>query len=238
MSLFFISWGSVMTILSKIGHVLTTELSKDLLFKKKDNVSDEYPFLENLRKRRSIYHLGKKVPYQKDELIQLIKETVSCCPSVQNSQSARVVILIQQSHEQFWTMVKDIQRQHMHEKAYEGVALKIDQCCAAYGTVLFFEDQQVLQKLQKLKPLQAEEFEIWSEQSSGMVQFAVWALFASLGLGAALHHYNPSINIQVIEKYNLSQHWQLKAQMTFGSILSPADEKICVEADETFLVFS
>lgn len=238
MSLFFIFWGSVMTILSKIGHVLTAELSKDLLFKKKDYTADENLFLENLRKRRSVYHLGKKVSYDKEVLVQFIKEAVYCCPSVYHSQSARVVILVQQSHEQFWIMVKEIQRQQMHEKAYEGVALKIDQCRAAYGTVLFFEDQEVIQKLQKLKPLQAEEFEVWSEQSSGMVQFAIWTLFASLGLGAALHHYNPSINAQVTQNYDLPPHWQLKAQMTFGSILSPADEKIRENESEVFRIFS
>lgn len=227
-----------MTILSKIGHVLTTELSKDLLFKKKENQADEYHFLDDLRKRRSIYHLGKKVSYDQEQLISLIKETVYCCPSVLNCQSARVVILIQNSHEQFWKMVKDIQKQHLHEKAYEGMAIKIAECTAAYGTILFFEDLNVVKKLQKFRPLQANDFEVWSEQSSGMVQFAVWSLLASLDLGAALHHYNPNIDTHVMEHYSLPQHWQLKAQMTFGSIVTPADVKSYEDENQVFRVFS
>lgn len=227
-----------MTILSKIGHVLTTDLSKDLLFKRKENQSDEYQFLEELRKRRSIYHLGKKVTHSQEDLIAYIKEAVYCCPSVFNCQSARVVILVQNSHEQFWTMVKEIQKKYMHEKVYDGMALKIDDCIAAYGTILYFEDQNVLQKLQKLRPLQADDFEVWSEQSSGMVQFAVWSLLASLDLGAALHHYNPNINEQVLQQYDLPAHWQLKAQMTFGSIMTPADAKTYEDENEVFRVFS
>ncbi|AWL29042.1 hypothetical protein DJ533_10910 [Acinetobacter defluvii] len=227
-----------MTLLSKIGHVLTTELSRDLLFKKKDNQLDEYQFLEDLRKRRSVYHLGKKVAYPQEELVALIKETVYCCPSVLNCQSARVVILVEKAHEQFWKMVKQIQKKYMNEKVYDGMVIKIDECVAAYGTILFFEDTQVIQKLQKFKPLQAHDFEIWSEQSSGMVQFAVWSLFASLDLGAALHHYNPNINDEILQHYELPKHWQLKAQMTFGSIVTPASTKSYEDENQIFRVFS
>lgn len=238
MPLFFSFLGECkLTILSKIGHVLTTDLSKDLLFKRKENQNDEYLFLEDLRKRRSIYHLGKKVTYPQAELVSLIKEAVYCCPSVLNCQSTRVVILLQNSHEQFWVMVKEIQKKYMHEKAYDGMALKIDDCMAAYGTILYFEDLNVLQKLQKLRPMQADDFTIWSEQSSGMAQFAVWSLLASLDLGAALHHYNPNIDEDVLQYYDLPKHWQLKAQMTFGSILRPADAKLYEDEQEVFRVF-
>ncbi|MDM1758831.1 MULTISPECIES: nitroreductase family protein [unclassified Acinetobacter] len=227
-----------MTILSKIGQVLATDLSKDILFKRKENQKDECNFLEELRKRRSIYHLGKKVAYPQDDLVSLIKETVYCCPSVLNCQSTRVVILLQKSHAQFWAMVKEIQKKYMHEKAYEGMALKIDESMAAYGTILYFQDLDVIQKLQKLRPLQANDFEVWSEQSLGMVQFAVWGLLASLNLGAALHHYNANINDEILQYYDLPSHWQLKAQMTFGSIMTPADAKSYEDDQVIFRVFS
>jgi predicted oxidoreductase (fatty acid repression mutant protein) len=36
----------------------------------------------------------------------------------------------------------------------------------------------------------AETFKVWSGQSSGMLQFAVWTALETEGLGASLQHYN------------------------------------------------
>lgn len=70
--------------------------------------------------------------------------------------------------------MKQVQRQHMPAYIYEGMEIKLNQCAAAYGTVLFYEDQAVIQQLQKKMPLNSEDFPAWSEQTSGMAQFAVW----------------------------------------------------------------
>ena len=96
----------------------------------------------------------------------------------------------------------------------------------------------MIQSLQKQRPLQADEFPLWSEQTSGMAQFAVWAALSSAGLGAALHHYNPAINPMVIEQFNLPQSWVLKAQLAFGSINQAASEKIIEDDTVLFRVFA
>lgn len=57
---------------------------------------------------------------------------------------------------------------------------------AAYGTVLFFEDQKVVQGSIDRSPAFASYFPVWSSHTSGMVQLTVWAALESEGLGASL----------------------------------------------------
>lgn len=227
-----------MTILARLGQVLKTDISTDVIFKKKNIEEKEYDLLDDMRKRRSIYTLSNRVSHSPEYLTELIKQAVRCCPSAQNAQSARVVILLEHAHYNFWEMVRDVQRNQLPERIFEGASVKLDRCSSAYGTVLFFEDLAVIQALQKQKPLQAHDFEIWSEQTSGMVQFAVWAVLSSTGLGASLHHYNPDINIKTAKMFELPESWQLKAQLVFGSIVKPASIKSELDDSSLFRVFS
>lgn len=50
-----------MALLNKIGHVLTADLTKDFKFSKKSKTvqGDELTFIDQLKKRRSIYALGR-----------------------------------------------------------------------------------------------------------------------------------------------------------------------------------
>lgn len=227
-----------MTILARLGQVLKTDISTDVIFKKKNIEEKEYDLLDDMRKRRSIYTLSNRVSHSPEYLTELIKQAVRCCPSTQNAQSARVVILLEHAHYNFWEMVRDVQRNQLPERIFEGASVKLDRCSSAYGTVLFFEDLAVIQALQKQKPLQAHDFEIWSEQTSGMVQFAVWAVLSSTGLGASLHHYNPDINIKTAKMFELPESWQLKSQLVFGSIVKPASIKSELDDSSLFRVFS
>ncbi|MGR3978080.1 nitroreductase family protein [Acinetobacter sp. 1207_04] len=227
-----------MTILTRLGQVLKTDISTDVIFKKKNIEEKEYDLLADMRKRRSIYALSNRVSHSPEYLTELIKQAVRCCPSAQNAQSARVVILLEHAHYKFWEMVRNIQRNQLPERIFEGASVKLDRCSSAYGTVLFFEDQAVIQTLQKQKPLQAHNFEIWSEQTSGMVQFAVWTALSSTGLGASLHHYNPNINHETAKMFDLPDSWQFKSQLVFGSIVKPAIAKSELEDGCLFKVFS
>jgi len=75
-------------LLNKIGHVLTADLTKDFKFKKKQaDAPFEITFVDQLKKRRSIYELGKKVHYSQAYIAELIQESVRSCPSAYNSQS-------------------------------------------------------------------------------------------------------------------------------------------------------
>lgn len=91
-----------MTLLNKIGHVLTADIMKDFKLKKKpSHDAHELTFIDQLKKRRSIYALGKRIHFSQTYMIELIQEAVRSCPSAHHSQSTRVVILFSESHKKF-----------------------------------------------------------------------------------------------------------------------------------------
>lgn len=225
-----------MTILKKIGQALTADLSKD--FKnKKNNQKQESIFLQLQKKRRSIYRLGRKVELNQQEIQALIKATVRQTPSAFNSQSSRIVMLFEDAHVKFWNIVREELRKLIPKDIFEGTMVKMDSFIAGYGTVLFYEDLNVIRSLQKQYPLDADNFPIWSEQSNGMVQYAVWTALAECHLGASLQHYNPLIDQQVSNTFEIPHGWLLRAQLVFGSIEEKASEKICVVDDVQFKTY-
>ncbi len=82
-----------MALLDKIGHVLTSDITKDFKLKKKNvSVIEESTFIDQLKKRRNISELGDKLRFSQTYLTELIQESVRSCPSAHHSQSTRVVI--------------------------------------------------------------------------------------------------------------------------------------------------
>ena len=228
-----------MALLEKIGHVLTTDITKELKFKKRAvEEVNELTFVDQLKKRRSIYVLGRKVHLSQAYLAELIQEAVRSCPSALNCQSSRIVVLFGDSHKQFWEIVKEVQRKLVAVHVFAGTVMKIDQCMAGYGTVLFYEDQNIIQKLQKKIPFNADDFPIWSEQTSGMAQYAVWTALADSGIGACLQHYNPSIDTAVAEHFHINESWLLRAQLVFGSIEQEAEIKQEPQNAERFRILN
>ena len=228
-----------MALLNKIGHVLTADLTKDFKFKKKQaDAPFEITFVDQLKKRRSIYELGKKVHYSQAYIAELIQESVRSCPSAYNSQSTRIVVLFGESHQHFWDIVKGIQKRNVPSAVFEGVEMKVDQCAHAFGTVLFYEDQDIIHKLQKQVPFSAADFPVWSEQTSGMAQFAVWTSLADSGLGASLQHYNPAVDTAVADYFGIEKSWLMRAQLVFGSIEAPMQEKEEPEDQDRFRIYA
>ena len=58
-----------------------------------------------LRKRRSIYNISNNLPTDVMHVKNLITEAVKIAPSAFNSQSARVVVLLNENHLKFWNIV-------------------------------------------------------------------------------------------------------------------------------------
>jgi len=63
----------------------------------------------------------------------------------------------------------------------------------------------------------ADKFPQWSEHTSAMHQFVLWAGLEAEGFGANLQHYNPIVNDQVSDKWGVPKDWDLKAQLVFGT---------------------
>ena len=80
-----------MTLLNKIGHMLTADITKDFKLKKKLNHDgNELTFIDQFKKRLSIYALGKRIHFSQTYRAELIQEAVLSCPSAHHSQSRLV----------------------------------------------------------------------------------------------------------------------------------------------------
>ncbi|NGP45623.1 nitroreductase family protein [Bacillaceae bacterium SIJ1] len=183
-------------------------------------------FYDALENRRSHYALSKETTISNTRIEEIVQHAVKHVPSAFNSQSTRVVILFAKDHDTLWDMTTDALKGVVGEEAdFSGTQQKMDAFKGAYGTILFFEDQDVVRGLQEQFPLYADNFPIWSIQTSGMHQLAVWTGLATEGLGASLQHYNPIIDELVAEKWNIPNTWKLYAQMPFGKPTSDAGPK-------------
>ena len=189
------------------------------------------------QERRSFYSLGKNVQLSNEELEAMIAHYIKFCPSAFNSQSARTVLLLGANHLKLWDIVKEELSRVNQGKLSQSSLQKINAFAQAYGTVLFFEDENVVADLQKRFSLYADNFPKWALQANGMLEVALWCAFKEAGLGASLQHYNPLIDACVWAEWNLPESWKLVAQMPFGSIENEAGEKTFEALDNRFKIF-
>ena len=194
--------------------------------------------IEIYRKRRSQYALGKNLDLGQEQVTALIKEAVRQAPSSFNSQSSRVVILFGAQSDRFWQLTKDALKPLVPAEAFGNTEKKLDSFAAGVGTVLFFEDQDVVKGMQEQFALYADNFPIWSDQASGIAQFAVWTALAEANIGASLQHYNPVVDEAVAAAWNIPASWKLRAQMPFGSNEAGFSEKTFMDDAQRFLIFS
>lgn len=194
-------------------------------------------FVELLKKRRSIYNLGKDVPLSNEEIVSLVTEVVRESPTAFNSQTQRVVFLFEDEHEKIWNMTTELLKPLTPEEAFENTKAKLQSFSNGKATLLFFEDMDIVKGLQEQFPLYADNFPIWSEQASGLTQSNVWTALAEKNIGANVQHYNPIIDEAVTNEWDIPQNWKLRAQLVIGSIESPALEKEYMENNQRFKVF-
>jgi predicted oxidoreductase (fatty acid repression mutant protein) len=192
--------------------------------------------IESFKKRRSIYHLGKKLPVSKEVVTNTIEEAVKYAPSAFNSQSSRIVILYGEASNKLWSIVLEALRPLVPVNTFAETEQKIKSFDSGAGTVLFFEDMSVIQGLQEMMPLYAENFTLWSHHGTGIVQYAVWTALANISVGASLQHYGNLIEKKVKKEWALPDSWSLIVQMPFGSIETPAGEKEFTVLDQRVLV--
>ena len=182
-------------------------------------------FHQVVEERRSIYAIGKETPVSTDSITKIVEHAVKYVPSAFNSQSARVIVLFGEHHDKLWEITRETLRKIVPEEGFASTDEKINSFKNGYGTLLFFEDQAVVEGLQEQFALYKDNFPVWSLQSSGMHQFTIWAALEEAGLGVSLQHYNPLIDDQVKAEWKVPEKWKLLAQMPFGKPLAPAQAK-------------
>ncbi|MBM7689745.1 nitroreductase [Enterococcus ureilyticus] len=195
-------------------------------------------FMQALKKRRSIYALGDNLPQSQEEITALVKEIVRESPTSFNSQTQRVVFLFGDAHKKLWSMTEEALKPLTPAEAFPNTQAKLQSFAAGYGTLLFFEDMDIVKNLQEQFELYADNFPVWSEQASGLTQANVWTALAQENIGANLQHYNPVIDEAVAKEWSIPSQWKLRAQLVFGSIEAPAGEKEYMEDSARFLEFN
>ncbi len=194
-------------------------------------------FLSAVKNRRTIYGLSREPVVSDDKILEIVDHAVLHSPSAFNSQSARVVVLLNDHHTKLWSVVKETLRKIVPEGSFAQTEEKLKGFAAAYGTILFFEDQSVVEDLQANFSLYKDNFPLWSLQASGMLQYVVWTALEVEGFGASLQHYNPLIDDQVHKEWNLPSSWRLMSQMPFGKPTAPPNEKDYMPLEERIRVF-
>lgn len=187
---------------------------------------NEGTFSQAVASRRTVYDLENAIPVADAEIEAMIAHTLTHVPSAFNSQSTRIVLLLNDKADTYWEVARQALKAAMDPaRDFTRTSERVDMFKQSYGTILFFEDETVLDGLKAKMPKYAEQFVVWSQQANAMHQFAIWTALAERGIGASLQHNNPIVDEAVKAEFDLPDHWTLVAQMPFGSIATPPEEK-------------
>lgn len=192
---------------------------------------------ETILNRRSIYAIGKDSPISDEKIEEMVAFAIKHTPTAFNSQTGRVVLLLGKEHEALWDLTEAELRKVSSQTDFTATEQKMAAFKNGYGTVLFFEDNDVVKGLQEKFPGYADKFPDYALQSSGILQYIIWTTFAKEGLGATVQHYSPVIDQPVQEKWDIPENWQLIAQMPFGNVLNEAGEKEFAAVEDRLKVF-
>ncbi|MBU3127982.1 nitroreductase family protein [Clostridium sp. FP2] len=194
-------------------------------------------FYTAVAERRSFYGISKEKVTTDEVIKEVIEQAVKNTPSSFNSQSTRVVLLLEKHHDKLWDITKETLRKIVPADKFGETEDKINSFRNGYGTVLFFEDVTVIESLQSQFALYKDNFPVWSQQSSGMHQYVIWTALEIEGFGASLQHYNELIEEDVKKEWNVPGNWKLIAQMPFGKPTAQPDEKQFQPLEDRIKVF-
>lgn len=196
-------------------------------------------FKEALLHRRSYYNIDDQVIVSPEKIKEIVETAVKHSPSAFNSQTARVVILLWEHHKKFWQIVKDTLLAKIWAERFADSEQRINASfLAGYGTLLFYEDQSIIRNLEENFPSFRDNFQTWSQQSSGIQQFVAWTMLEDAGLGASLQHYNPLIDQETAETWDINPDWKLLAQMPFWNPVATPWEKEFGPIEERVKLFA
>lgn len=191
---------------------------------KQYNVLDRIPAIH---KRNSEYSLSNEEVAPLEQVEKLLGDLLENLPTAFNSQPVRMVLLTGKAHKDHWNLISDILIQQIGEERFnDGTKQKIEKSFASgIGTVLFFDDTEVTEKLKKDYPNYAHNFEPWASQVQGSHQLMTWLGLTDMGYGANLQHYIGMDDDRVRKQVNVPDTWRFVAHMPFGKVVHPESDK-------------
>ena len=99
------------------------------------NAAAAQPFLDAVKGRRTYYALNKDVTISDKEIQEIANNLVLHVPSSFNSQSTRLVVLLNKEHDTFWDFTLEVLKTIVPEDQFASTQGRINGFKAAYGTV-------------------------------------------------------------------------------------------------------
>jgi hypothetical protein len=98
-------------------------------------MSNQKTFFDAVKERRTDYHLNKESTIPDKQIIDIAEKAILHVPSSFNSQSTRLVVLLNKDHDQFWDFVLEVLKPMVPEEQFPKTEQKIGGFRAGYGTV-------------------------------------------------------------------------------------------------------
>ncbi|CAG9997099.1 unnamed protein product [Clonostachys byssicola] len=196
-------------------------------------------YLADLKVRRTCYPLKSESPISDSRIVEISHEVAKHTPSSFNCQSTRLVILLRDEHVEFWDLARQCFAATLQPTVYLDYEKKLLQRQQAYGTILLFEDLDVIREYQSRQPRFAWHLPLFSEHNNAMVAFNLWTALSLEGFGCNLQHINPTIDQKIVGRWNISPQWSLKAQLVFGTpVGEPPHEKVFKPTEDRVFIFT
>ncbi|MGE7838299.1 nitroreductase family protein [Viridibacillus arvi] len=193
-------------------------------------------FYSAIEERRSFYSITDEFVISDDRIEEVVQLVVANTPTAFNSQTGRLVVLLGNSNKDFWQVIFESIKEGLAEEHIEKNKRKFNAFASGYGTVLFFEDYEVVASMQNKFPLFHEQFTEWSHQASGILQYLVWTSLEYEGFGASLQHYTPTFSSAICKQWGIQKGWKLIAQLPFGKPTVAPKEKEIQSLDQRVVI--
>lgn len=194
--------------------------------------------LEAIKDRRTYYNIEKKSPVKDEELVNTLENVVKDTPSAFNMQSGKIIILLAEHQDKLWKdIVMETLRKLVPADKFGPTEKKVNGFASGYGTVLYFNDDDIVEKNAADNPKYADNFRLWAQHGMGILQGNIWNVLEAMGFGVNIQHYNPIIDDEVKKNWNVPDSWTLLAQMPFGLPTADPDKKDFLPIEERVKIF-
>ncbi|KAI9154925.1 putative nitroreductase HBN1 [Paramyrothecium foliicola] len=185
-------------------------------------------FLAAAKHRRTVYGLSDKSPVSDERIEQLIGEVLSFSPSSYNSQPGRITLVLGEKHKQLWDVVIETAEPILKPLpgVWDAMFPLFQAFRGAYGSVLFWDDSDVIKATGETHKSIAHMVDQYSEHASGMAQILVWTALELEGFGANLQHSAgiPPVEAALKKFAGVPERYHLRANLNFGAEAQPHPE--------------
>jgi len=197
-------------------------------------MKDFYSAMEN---RRSIRVLDREEVIPFERLEEIISHALLFTPTAFNAQEQRTVLLLEERHNWFWNLLKEKLRAIMPSEKFPATESKLAGFAGGVGTILLYQDMDVVRGLKERFPTYRDNFPTWAHQANGMLTYTIWTSLTAEGYGASLQHYTELVEQDVKQELGIHPAWSMTGQMPFGKAAESPGDKTFEPIEKRTLVF-